>query len=95
MNILFEAIKALNLNLKPFSLENLTKKKSYCCALDETNLLFVYIGKTRFISKDALFLENLSKNFNLKHKYFFTKSQLCSKAKNYLEEKGFSVHVAL
>lgn len=95
MNNLFEAIKALNLDLKPFSLENLTKKKSYYCAINEINLLFVYIGKTRFLNKDALFLENLAQHFNLKHKHFFTKSQLCSKAKNHLEKKGFRVHVAL
>ncbi|EFS8032648.1 tram-like protein, partial [Campylobacter coli] len=28
-------------------------------------------------------------------KYFFTKSPLCSKAKHYLEEKGFHIHAIL
>ncbi|ECH4996109.1 tram-like protein, partial [Campylobacter coli] len=27
--------------------------------------------------------------------YFFTKSPLCSKAKHYLEEKGFHIHAIL
>ncbi|EAL3347413.1 tram-like protein, partial [Campylobacter coli] len=39
MNILNEAMKVLKLNLKPFDLTNLTKKKTYLCALNDENLL--------------------------------------------------------
>ncbi|TKX31329.1 tram-like protein [Campylobacter estrildidarum] len=95
MNILNEAINILNLNLKPFDLKPLTNKRSYLCAIDNNNLLFVYIGKARFVKKDALYLDNLANNFELKHKFFFTKSALCSKAKLYLKEKGFNIYAAL
>ncbi|EFN2177737.1 tram-like protein, partial [Campylobacter coli] len=53
MNILNEAMKVLKLNLKPFDLTNLTKKKTYLCALNDENLLLIYTGKARFINKDA------------------------------------------
>ncbi|CAG9059454.1 TPA: tram-like protein [Campylobacter coli] len=95
MNILNEAMKVLKLNLKPFDLTNLTKKKTYLCALNDENLLLIYTGKARFINKDAVFINNLANDFDLKYKYFFTKSPLCSKAKHYLEEKGFHIHAIL
>ncbi|HEA7842475.1 TPA: tram-like protein [Campylobacter coli] len=95
MNILNETIKVLKLNLKPFDLTNLTKKKTYLCALDDENLLLIYTGKARFISKDAVFTNDLANDFKLKYKHFFTKSPLCSKAKHYLEEKGFRIYAIL
>ncbi|TKX32642.1 tram-like protein [Campylobacter aviculae] len=95
MNVLDEAMNIFNLNLKSFDLKSFTNKRSYLCATDNKNLLFVYTGKARFVTKDALFLDNLANNFKLKHKFFFTKNALCSKAKLYLKEKGFDIYVAL
>ncbi|HFP7730016.1 TPA: tram-like protein, partial [Campylobacter jejuni] len=73
----------------------LTRKKSYICAKDQNNILFMYTGKTKFLMKDALFLENLAQQININNKYFFSMTSLCSKAKNHLEMKGFNIYVAL
>ncbi|EOH6883801.1 TPA: hypothetical protein ACOS5A_001168, partial [Campylobacter jejuni] len=50
---------------------------------------------TKFLMKDALFLENLAQQININNKYFFSMASLCSKAKNHLEMKGFNIYVAL
>lgn len=97
MSVFDEAARVFNLclsDLKFLHLEAFTKKKTYFCAYDKTNLLFVYTGKARFISKDALFLTALIKKIEKieAKKYFFTKSALCSKARKYLQEKGFCVY---
>ncbi|MBZ7954362.1 tram-like protein [Campylobacter sp. W0018] len=95
MNILKEAMDILNLDLKTFDLKKMSTKKTYLCALNKEVVLFIYTGKSRFVLKNALFLDDLSSNFNLNKKFFFTKSALCSKAKQYLSEKGFNIHVVL
>lgn len=95
MEILEQAIKAVKLNLEPYDLKLLTRKKSYLCAKNQDDILFVYIGKTKFLVKDALFLEKLAQQINTNNKYFFSITSLCSKAKNYLQTKGFSIYVAL
>ncbi|MBZ7943819.1 tram-like protein [Campylobacter sp. RM13744] len=95
MSILKEALNILNLDLKTFDLKNLTTKKTYLCALNKEIVLFIYTGKSRFILKNALFLENLANNFNQNKKLFFIKSALCSKANQYLSEKGFNIYAIL
>lgn len=70
IKILEQTIKALKLNLKPYDLSMLTRKKSYICAKDQNNILFIYTGKTKFLMKDALFLENLAQQININNKYF-------------------------
>ncbi|EAK2291851.1 tram-like protein [Campylobacter sp. US18a] len=95
IKILEQTIKSLKLNLKPYDLSMLTRKKSYICAKDQNNILFIYTGKTKFLMKDALFLENLAQQININNKYFFSMTSLCSKAKNHLEMKGFNIYVAL
>ncbi|VTX63556.1 Uncharacterised protein [Campylobacter jejuni] len=70
IEILEQTIKALKLNLKPYDLSMLTRKKSYICAKDQNNILFIYTGKTKFLMKDALFLENLAQQININNKYF-------------------------
>ncbi|HEG0491753.1 TPA: conjugal transfer protein TraM [Campylobacter jejuni] len=55
----------------------------------------MYTGKTKFLMKDALFLENLTQQININNKYFFSMTSLCSKAKNHLEMKGFNIYAAL
>ncbi|EIB24507.1 hypothetical protein cje104_03317 [Campylobacter jejuni subsp. jejuni LMG 23223] len=70
IKILEQTIKSLKLNLKPYDLSMLTRKKSYICAKDQNNILFMYTGKTRFLMKDALFLENLAQQININNKYF-------------------------
>lgn len=70
IKILEQTIKALKLNLKPYDLSMLTRKKSYICAKDQNNILFMYTGKTKFLMKDALFLENLAQQININNKYF-------------------------
>lgn len=70
IKILEQTIKSLKLNLKPYDLSMLTRKKSYICAKDQNNILFMYTGKTKFLMKDALFLENLAQQININNKYF-------------------------
>lgn len=70
IKILEQTIKALKLNLKSYDLSMLTRKKSYICAKDQNNILFMYTGKTKFLMKDALFLENLAQQININNKYF-------------------------
>ncbi|EEP3665890.1 tram-like protein, partial [Campylobacter jejuni] len=53
IKILEQTIKALKLNLKPYDLSMLTRKKNYLCAKDQNNILFMYTGKTKFLMKDA------------------------------------------
>ncbi|MCR2118812.1 hypothetical protein [Campylobacter upsaliensis] len=40
-------------------LSEFTKKRSYSCVLSGKNLVFSYTGKSRFVLKDAVFLERL------------------------------------
>lgn len=70
IKILEQTIKALKLNLKPYDLSMLTRKKSYICAKDQNNILFMYTGKTKFLMKDALFLENLAQQININNNIF-------------------------
>ncbi len=79
IKILEQTIKSLKLNLKPYDLSMLTRKKSYICAKDQNNILFMYTGKTKFLMKDALFLENLAQQININNKYFFSMASLCSR----------------
>lgn len=95
IKILEQTIKTLKLNLKPYDLSVLTRKKSYLCAKDQDNILFIYTGKTKFLMKDALFLEDIAQKISINNKYFFSMTSICSKAKNHLKMKGFNIHVAL
>lgn len=70
IKILEQTIKSLKLNLKPYNLSMLTRKKSYICTKDQNNILFMYTGKIKFLMKDALFLENLEQQINISNKYF-------------------------
>lgn len=70
IKILEQTIKSLKLNLKPYNLSMLTRKKSYICTKDQNNILFIYTGKIKFLMKDALFLENLKQQINISNKYF-------------------------
>ncbi|MCX2682450.1 tram-like protein [Campylobacter sp. MIT 21-1685] len=97
MNVFDEAAKAFNLSVQDLQFLHLgafTKKKTYLCAFNKNDLLFVYTGKTRFVSKDAFFVDDLVKKLEKikTKKYLFTKSPLCSKARRYLEEKGFYIY---
>ncbi len=104
MRNLEEKLKSLSLDLGAFkilSLGKLTKKKSYRCAFNDDSLAFVYEAKTRFLSRDALFLEDLldkvfKKNLlsqdKITQKYFIHEAALCSKARKLLEDRGFRVY---
>lgn len=100
----FEILKARFDDFKTLDLEKLTKKKSYLCAFNSKMIGFVYKAKTRFLSKDALFLEKLLEQIfkekileknEITQKYFICKAPLCSKARKFLEEKGFSVYALM
>lgn len=107
MKNLEENLKILGFNFEDFrilNLEKLTKKKSYLCGFNHKTLVFVYRAKTRFLSKDALFLEKLLEQIfeeklliksQISEKYFIYKAALCSKAKKFLEEKGFKVYALM
>lgn len=80
------------IDLSPF-----TKKKTLFCALGkktlaqkaQTLLLFKSVQKSRFISKDALFLTALARHFKSDEKALFLKAPLCSKAAKILKKEGF------
>lgn len=61
--------------------------------------IFVLDNKSRFLIKDANSLLELEKklSFYVKHNFkikeLLIKGEICSKAKNYLKEHGFSVRV--
>ncbi|MCR2062820.1 tram-like protein [Campylobacter helveticus] len=80
------------------NLSEFTKKRSYSCVLSGGNLIFTYTGKARFLLKDAVFLEHLCSKILEKYgikeaKFSFNlNSSLCSKAKAYLQMKGFSIN---
>lgn len=79
-------------------LSEFTKKRSYSCVLSEENLTFSYTGKSRFVLKDAMFLERLCldilEKYHIKNVNFslILHSAICSKAKAYLQMKGFSIN---
>ncbi|MEB2787716.1 tram-like protein [Campylobacter upsaliensis] len=82
-------------------LSEFTKKRSYSCVLSGKNLVFSYTGKSRFVLKDAVFLERLCldvlEKYNIKNANFsfISNSTLCSKAKTYLQMKGFSINASM
>lgn len=81
IKILKQTIKALKLNLKPYELSMLTRKKVIFMPKIKITFFLYILGKTRFLMKDVLFLENLAQQININNKYFFSMTSLCSKAK--------------
>ncbi|MBS4241170.1 hypothetical protein [Campylobacter vulpis] len=82
-------------------LSEFTKKRNFSCVLSGENLIFSYVGKSRFVLKDAVFLEHLCldilEKYNIKNVNFsfVSHSALCSKAKAYLQMKGFSINASM
>lgn len=82
-------------------LSEFTKKRNYSCVLSGKDLVFSYTGKSRFVLKDAVFLERLCldvlEKYNIKNANFsfISHSTLCSKAKTYLQMKGFSINASM
>ncbi len=107
MKNLNKKLKSLSLSLEDFkilNLEKLAKKRSLSCAFNANSLAFIYRAKTRFLSKDALFLEdllemifkeNLLSKDKITQKYFIYETSLCSKARKFLEEKGYKIYALM
>lgn len=95
IKILKQTIKSLKLNLKPYDLSMLTRKKVIFVLKIKITFFLCIQEKQKFLMKDALFLENLAQQININNKYFFSMASLCSKAKNHLEMKGFNIYAAL
>lgn len=102
MKTIEKYIKDLNLDtldLNPINIQNYSSSKSYLCALSKNNLFLMYIGKSRFLSKNALFVISLQENILEKNNlnkniktYFFIHNSFCSKAKQLLIDKGIDFH---
>lgn len=84
----------LKSNPKDFQNFDLGVKKSYFCFYNEKKLLFIYKGKARFVMKNALFLLDIQNKIhhNFKKKYLFLNVALCSKAKTFLKQEGYSIY---
>ncbi|TQR33098.1 tram-like protein [Campylobacter sp. MIT 99-7217] len=100
-NIFEEYCTRFALNLEQFTqvdLSQFTKKRTYQCAFakDKNNhnfFLILCLAKSRFISKDALFVSDLAHHFYQQgEKIIFLGSALCSKAEKLLKEKGFKYY---
>ncbi|NLK67010.1 MAG: hypothetical protein GX282_06000 [Campylobacteraceae bacterium] len=92
-SIILKKSQSVNLN-------ELFKTRSYSCMLgvdlsSKNVIVFYRDAKSRFISKDALRLEEMSKvvikqsGRVVKEKLFFYNSEICSKALNLLKQSGW------
>lgn len=87
---------------KALDLHDFTQRKVYECFLAQNKdkkdiIVFVYRAKARFLSKEALFVDDLEQKISLKKqkkflKILFSSAPLCSKAAEILKQKGFEYH---
>ena len=94
-NILFKEIEAI----EPKQLQSRKKIKIFCATGIDKNYYAIFISdsKSRFLKKNAQELIELCaklaqfKEHNFKKKILLVSSPLCSKAKEFLKQNGWSV----
>lgn len=101
MNILKKSIEFLNFlpnETQEINLKKFTQKKTYLCINNNEKLAIIYSGKTKFLLKNALFVQDLYESIAIENKisshqkYFIIQAPLCSKAKNSLLKQGFIIN---
>lgn len=94
--ILFKSVKEIDKTLL-----KTRKKLSIFCSLDlkqNYHSIFVVGQKSRFLTKNAIEIDQLEKRLqdlekhNFKYKHLMTHKAVCSKAVSYLKERGWQFH---
>ncbi|WP_024953928.1 hypothetical protein [Sulfurospirillum arcachonense] len=90
-----------DLNIIDKALLKTRKKIKIFCATDikkNYHVIFIVNQKSRFLLKNAedlgLLVENLQQleNHNFRYKHLVISGDMCSKAQNYLKDRGWQLH---